>query len=183
MQLDQNIIAVANSLENVCITGEVGSGKREMARSIHAASKLLSGRFVTINCTGLSDSQFESELFGVINTEGLFSYKGAIEDAVHGTLYLNEISDLSFYSQAKLIHLIQSKSYQPLGSNRFRPARIRLITSTSHPLETASERGLLRPELLHLLTPLILHTVPLREKRHVIIDLLRELCVELGAQT
>lgn len=158
--------AVAESRQPVLITGETGVGKEEIARAIHRLSKH-KGRFITVNVAGLDDQLFTDTIFG--HTKGAFNNadrarSGLIEKAKGGTLFLDEIGDLSPVSQAKLLRLLETGEYHPLGSERTKSSDARILVATHKDVEAMQEKELLRRDLYYRLRTHHVHLPPLRER-------------------
>jgi len=157
----------------ILIFGETGTGKELFAQSIHKASSRARGPFVSINCSALSETLIESELFGY--EEGSFTGKkkggkqGLIELANGGTLFLDEIADLSISGQAKLLRVIEEKSILKIGGRKLVPIDFRIIAATNADLEQAVSKGLFRSDLYYRINVLKLDIPPLRERREDIV--------------
>ncbi|MCX7824446.1 MAG: sigma-54 dependent transcriptional regulator [Verrucomicrobiae bacterium] len=159
---------VADSSANVLICGETGTGKELVARAIHAESRRSSGPFVTLDCATLAPELAESELFG--HEKGAFSgavsqHRGRFERADHGTLFLDEVTNLSPQMQAKLLRVIQTKTFERVGGEKTIVADVRLVAATNRPLEDCVREGSFRRDLYHRLNVLQLRLPPLRERR------------------
>ncbi|MGE3535946.1 MAG: sigma-54-dependent transcriptional regulator [Candidatus Tectimicrobiota bacterium] len=159
--------AIAPSPQPVLITGETGTGKELMARAVHrlAAPR---GDFVAVNVAGLDDQVFSDTLFG--HTRGAFtgadrSREGLITRAENGTLFLDEIGDLAAVSQVKLLRLLQEGTYYPLGADRPRQSRARLVVATNRDLVHDVQKGLFRQDLYYRLRTHHIHLPPLRARR------------------
>lgn len=148
------------------ITGESGTGKELFAQSIHNESSRRNGPFVAINCAALPESLLESELFGY--EEGAFTgarkggKQGLFAIAHGGTIFLDEIGDLSPSLQARLLRVLQQKEVMPVGGQRVLPVNVRVISATNRNLQEAVERGDFRVDLFYRLNVLHLHIPPLR---------------------
>ncbi len=153
---------------NVLITGESGTGKELVARAIHYSSKRKKDRFAVVNCAAIPDTLLEEELFG--HKKGAFTgavtdRKGIFEYANNGTIFLDEISDLPFNLQAKLLRVLQEKEYSPIGSNEKRQLNIRVISATNNDLKKMVENGDYRLDLYYRLNVVEINLPPLRERR------------------
>lgn len=150
----------------ILITGESGTGKELFAQSIHNESARRNGPFIAINCAALPESLLESELFGY--EEGAFTgarkggKQGLFALASGGTIFLDEIGDLSPALQARLLRVLQQKEVMPVGGQRVIPVDVRVISATNHNLQEAVERGDFRVDLYYRLNVLHLHIPPLR---------------------
>jgi DNA-binding NtrC family response regulator len=149
---------------NVLINGEVGTGRRQCALSIHKASRRADGRFVTVNCTALNDSRFGIELFGMQNSAFEMVRKGAVFLAEEGTLYLHEVAELTLEMQAQLVRYLESGVFTPVGSNDVIASSVRLVCSTSANLTALVEAGRFRNDLYHMLAQMVINTPTLNER-------------------
>lgn len=159
--------AVGGSSEPVLITGESGTGKELVARTVH---RLFSpkGPFKAVNAAGLDDNVFSDTLFG--HVRGAFTgadrmRSGLIEEAAGGVLFLDEIGDLLPSSQVKLLRLLQEGEYYPLGSDRPKYSKARIVAATNIDLEKGLELGKFRNDLFYRLKAHRIHLPPLRERR------------------
>jgi len=158
--------AVAPSEDPVLITGETGSGKELFAHALHKLSNR-KGKFVSVNVAGLDDNMFSDTLFG--HTKGAFTdahqtRKGLVEQAVKGTLFMDEIGELSPASQVKLLRLLQEKEYYPLGSDTPHHAQVRAFFSTNQDLKELVDSGQFRKDLFYRIHTHHIHIPPLRER-------------------
>ncbi|MCU0370700.1 MAG: sigma-54 dependent transcriptional regulator [Bacteroidales bacterium] len=158
---------VAPTNANILITGENGTGKELIAREIHRLSDFASGYFILADLSALSESLFESELFG--HARGAFT--GAMEDrdgkflmAQGGTLFLDEIGNLPLHLQAKLLTVLQTRSINPVGSNRTIPLNIRLVCATNKSIDQMVSTGKFREDLLYRINTIRIHMPALRER-------------------
>src|SRR5499426_25023 len=161
------IEAIARSPQPVLITGETGTGKELMARAVHrlAAPR---GDFVAVNVAGLDDPVFSDTLFG--HTRGAFTgadrpREGLITQAEEGTLFLDEIGDLAAVSQVKLLRLLQDGTYYPLGADRPRQSRARVVVATNRDVVQDVHAGTFRPDLYYRLRAHHVQLPPLRVRR------------------
>lgn len=159
--------AVAGTEENVLIRGETGTGKELLALAIHNAGGR-EGAYLAVNAAGLDDTMFSDTLFG--HRRGAFtgaadSRKGLITQAEGGTLLLDEIGDLTLPSQVKLLRLLETGEYYPLGSDTARRSRARMLVSTNRDLEDLVRRGLFRKDLYYRLRTHQVTLPPLRDRK------------------
>jgi DNA-binding NtrC family response regulator len=164
----QVIQRVAPSDANVLITGENGTGKTIVAQSIHALSARASRPLLTVNAGGLSESLFESELFGHVKgafTDAKTDRVGRFELAHGGTLFLDEIANISLSQQARLLRVLETGEFEPVGSSRTRKADVRLISATNSDLQAEVGSGRFRQDLLFRLNTIEIRIPPLRERR------------------
>ncbi len=162
------IVDLAESSATVLIQGESGTGKELTAQAIHQASPRRNKLFLTVNCPSIPEELFESELFG--HRRGAFT--GAIETrggylrAVEGgTLFLDEIGDLPLKSQAKILRLLEQKTFLPIGEHREVASDARIIAATNHDLEALVEKKLFRQDLYYRLKVCTIWQPPLRERK------------------
>lgn len=159
--------ATANA--TVLIHGESGTGKELFAQSIHNASSRRDGPFVAVNCAALPENLLESELFGY--EEGAFTGAkkggkiGLFEMAHGGTIFLDEIGEMTLPVQARLLRVIQEREIMRLGSDRVLPVDVRIIAATNHELSIAVREGNFRSDLFHRLEVLNLDIPPLRKRK------------------
>jgi DNA-binding NtrC family response regulator len=182
VDLIQQIMTASRTNEAVCLVGEIGTGKRQAALTIHKASHHLSGRFITLNCLGLTDESFALDLFGRMNEGGELVRKGAANLAQDGTLYIHEVTELSKKAQAMLVRFLETDAYRPVGGISNFKSNVRIICSSSMSLETVVEAGILRNDLFHLLTPIVIHLPRLNDRLEDIPFLFRSALGELSHQ-
>jgi DNA-binding NtrC family response regulator len=159
---------VAPSDANVLITGEHGTGKEVVARWLHAASRRVGRPFVAVNAGGVSEGVFESELFGHVRgafTDAKTDRAGCFELADGGTLFLDEIANMPMNQQAKLLRVLQTGEYHPVGSSRVRRADVRFLAATNVDVAKEVAEGRFREDLLYRLNTVEIHLPPLRERR------------------
>ncbi len=168
----------------VHITGESGAGKEVAAREIHHRSDRAGRPFVVRNCAAIPESLFESELFGTQNGAytGAISRAGALEEANRGTIFLDEIGELSASKQAALLRVLEDRRVRRIGANSSHIVSFRLITATNRDLAAEIVRGAFRRDLYYRIQVLSLHIPPLRQRRHDIPALCRRFAFELGSE-
>lgn len=152
----------------VLIRGETGTGKELVARALHYEGPRSNKPFVKVNCAALPETLLESELFG--HEKGAFTDAkqlrvGKFELANGGTIFLDEIGDLSFSTQIKLLNVLQDREIERLGSNRRIPVHIRVVTATNRNLEQLIQEGRFRLDLYYRLNVVPITITPLRERR------------------
>lgn len=163
----QTIEKVAGTEANILILGENGTGKEVAARQIHNLSTRKNEIFVTVDLASLTESLFESELFGHKKgafTDAIADRSGYLEIADKGTLFLDEIGNLSLPMQAKILSVLQNREFTPLGSIRRIPVDLRLISATNKDLMRMVEEGSFRQDLLYRLNTIQIELPPLRER-------------------
>jgi len=165
---------VAPTTPSVLITGESGTGKELVANSLHHLSSRTDKPFIKVNCAALPDELLESELFG--HEKGAFSgavkeRKGRFELADTGTIFLDEIGDMSLKTQAKILRAIQEQKFERVGGTRTIKTDIRLITATNKALKELIEQKMFREDLYYRLSVITIHLPPLRERKDDILPL------------
>jgi len=167
-QLRRQILNLAGTSADVMILGETGTGKELVARCLHDQSARRDRNFVAINCGGLPEALFESELFG--HEPGSFTSAakrriGKIEHANGGTLLLDEIETMPIALQIKLLRVLQERRLERLGSNEELPVNVRFVAASKADLRELGERGQFRSDLYYRLNVAMLQIPPLRERR------------------
>jgi transcriptional regulator with PAS, ATPase and Fis domain len=152
----------------VLIRGESGTGKELVAKAIHYNSPRKDEKFVTINCGAISENLIESELFG--HEKGAFTGAdqrkiGKFQFAEGGTIFLDEIGDISAAMQVKLLRVLQEKTFMPVGSNREIKVDVRIIAASHKPFEEMIKEGTFREDLFYRLNVLPVYLPPLRERK------------------
>lgn len=159
---------VAPTVATVLITGETGTGKELVARSIHELSDRSRGPFVAVNCSALPETLLESELFGYVKgafTGANTNRRGLFEEAHGGTLFLDEVATISPAIQVKLLRVLQERHIQRLGSSLPVPVDFRLVAAGNLPLEEEVAAGRFREDLYYRLNIFPIHVPPLRERK------------------
>lgn len=175
-ELEEKINRYARVPYYVLITGERGTGKTTIARSLHEQSPRAKREFVNLNCASLTEGLLESELFGY--EKGAFTganapKAGLFEIANGGTLFLDEIGEIPLALQAKLLKAVEEKRIRRIGSNAERAVDVRIIAATSANLKEMVEKGSFRADLYDRLNVLNLETVPLKYQKEKIKELLQ----------
>jgi two-component system, NtrC family, response regulator HydG len=159
---------VAATDANVLILGENGTGKELVARALHRRSQRASKLFLSVDMGALTESLFESELFGHVKgafTDAKNTRIGRFETACGGTLFLDEIGNLSLPLQGKLLKVLEERQVIPVGSNTPKPIDMRLICATNAPLPEKVQRQQFRQDLFYRINTITIHLPPLRERR------------------
>ncbi len=177
-------VAVSNA--NVLITGESGTGKELMARSIHYSSPRKEKPFVVLNCSALSESVLESELFG--HEKGAFTgaidlRKGRFERADQGTLFIDEVAEMSMAAQVKLLRVIQEHEFERVGGNKTISVDVRIVAATNKKLEDQVKDGKFREDLYYRLNVVNINIPPLRSRREDIESLTRHFLEKYATET
>jgi len=165
---------VASTESSVLILGETGTGKEVLARNIHLQSNRARKNFVAINCSAIPETLIESELFGYKKgafTGAVADRAGLIKRADGGTLFLDEIGDLPLHMQAKLLRVLQEKSFMPVGSTKEEHSDFRLIAATHKPLEEAVDQGFFRQDLFFRINTVTFKLPALRDRPEDILNL------------
>ncbi len=170
----------------VLVTGENGTGKELVARSIHQFSKRSNRPMVEVNCAAIPEELIESELFG--HEKGSFTgahekRKGKFDMAHEGTLFLDEIGDMSLKTQAKILRIIQEQTFERVGGSKTIQVDARIISATNKDLRSAIELGQFRQDLYYRLNVIPLHVPPLRERLDDIPLLLKDFLDELNYES
>ena len=168
IELKEIIEKVAKTDSSICITGESGTGKEVIAKAIHNQSVRATENLVKVNCSALSESLLESELFGHEKGAftGAFSLKiGRFERANKGTLFLDEIGEISPSIQVKLLRVLQEKEFERVGGSKTIKTNFRLISATNKDFKKEMQLGNFREDLFYRLNVIPIQVPPLRERR------------------
>ncbi len=181
----EQVRLVAKWNTTVLIRGETGTGKELIANAIHYNSPRARGNFVKLNCAALPETLLESELFG--HEKGAFTgaiaqRKGRFEQAEGGTVFLDEIGDISASFQAKLLRVLQEGELERVGGTRTIKVDVRVVAATHRDLEAAVEDGKFREDLYYRLNVMPLYLPPLRDRMEDIPDITRFLVEKIGSQ-
>ncbi|MGZ8829474.1 MAG: sigma-54-dependent transcriptional regulator [Thermoanaerobaculia bacterium] len=185
-KLDQQIRSAAPSGSRVLITGEHGSGKEIVARTLHRVSLRAEQPFIDVNCAAIPEELIESELFG--HKKG--SFTGAIEDrkgkfelANGGTLFLDEVGDMSLKTQAKVLRVLQEQTFQRVGAQQTIQVDVRVIAATNKNLESEIASGSFRSDLFYRLNVIPIEVPPLRARGNDIVLLAEHFLRRFAAET
>jgi two-component system response regulator AtoC len=177
--------SVANTRTNVLIQGESGTGKELVAKAIHYNSPYRDEPFIVINCSAISDTLLESELFGHARgafTDAVSETKGKFEIAGKGTLFLDEIGDVSPNLQSKLLRVIESRDFMKVGGEKVLKTEARIIAATNHDLRGLIEKGHFREDLFYRLKVVEIFLPPLRERKEDIPELVGYLLEKINRE-
>jgi len=159
---------IAKTDSSVLILGESGVGKELFAEQIHLKSDRHDGAFIRVNCAALPEGLLESELFGHVKgafTDAIQNRRGRFELADGGTIFLDEIGDLPLKLQAKLLRVIQQRTFERVGSSEQVSVNVRIVAATNQDIESLVERGEFRSDLYYRLNVLPIHVPPLRQRK------------------
>jgi two-component system nitrogen regulation response regulator NtrX len=184
--LHREIMAAAPTDAAILITGENGTGKEMVARTLHQFSRRPEEPFIIINCAAIPEETLDSELFG--HEKGALGHAasknmGKFELAAGGTLFLDEIGDMNISTQAKILRALESKTFQRIGSSRVLHMDVRIIASTNKDLTTEIEKGRFRQDLYFRLNVIPIHVPPLRERNQDIPMLVDTFLDKLAGQS
>ena len=175
---------IAPTAATILLTGETGTGKDALARSIHTESKRADGPFEVVDCGAITPSLIESELFG--HERGAFTgavsaRAGAFERAAGGTLFLDEIGELALDLQPRLLRVLESREFRRVGGQRMLAADVRIVAATTRNLQAEVAAGRFREDLFFRLAVVSVHVPPLRERGDDVEPLVARLLASLGA--
>ncbi|MDP3919357.1 MAG: sigma-54 dependent transcriptional regulator [Candidatus Omnitrophota bacterium] len=167
---------IAASDVNILLTGESGTGKNILSKAIHGASKRFAGPFVPVNCLAIPDSLVESELFGHEKgafTDAKISKMGYFQSADRGTIFLDEIGDMTHAAQGKMLQIIEDRQFKKVGGEKLISCDVRIIAATNKNLAESIEKGEFREDLYYRLREVSLHLPALRDRREDVLLLIR----------
>ncbi len=167
-RLFQQVAQIADSDATILLTGETGTGKEVLARVLHANSRRSKGPFVALNCAAISETLFESELFGHIRgafTNAVAAKRGLFQSAHGGTLFLDEIAEMSLPMQVKLLRAVQEREVREVGADYATKVDVRIITATNKDLAESVKAGTFRHDLYYRVSVVPLAIPPLRERK------------------
>lgn len=176
---------VARSNANVLISGESGAGKELVASTIHSASDRANKPFVALNCGAISPELVDSELFGHVRgafTGALRAHKGVFEQAERGTLFLDEVTEMPLEQQVKLLRVLESGEFRPVGSQQGQFADVRVIAATNRDIQEAVQQGALRADLYYRLAQFPIKVPALRDRENDITGLAKHFLAYRNAQ-
>jgi DNA-binding NtrC family response regulator len=177
--------SVANTRTNVLIQGESGTGKELVAKAIHYNSPFQDEPFIVINCSAISDTLLESELFGHVKgafTDAVCETKGKFEIAGKGTLFLDEIGDVSPNLQSKLLRVIETRDFMKVGGEKVMKTEARIIAATNQSLKSLIEAGKFREDLYYRLKVVEIQLPSLRERKEDIAELVAYLIEKINRE-
>jgi len=177
--------SVANTRTNVLIEGESGTGKELVAKAIHYNSPFRDEPFIVINCSAMTDTLLESELFGHVKgafTDAVSETRGKFEIAGKGTLFLDEVGDVSPNLQSKLLRVIESRDFMKVGGEKVLKTEARIIAATNQNLRALIESGRFREDLYYRLKVVEIHLPALRERRDDIPELVGYLLEKINRE-
>ncbi len=167
MEVLKTVVRISPTNAPILITGESGTGKELIAEAIHNNSPRSKGPFVKVNLGGISQSLFESEMFGHKKgafTDAIIERKGRFALADGGTIFLDEIGDLDLASQVKLLRVLQEQTFEMLGDSRPQKIDVRVVCATNRDLPEMIEQGLFREDLFYRINLIQIHLPPLRDR-------------------
>lgn len=177
--------SVADTRTNILIQGESGTGKELVAKAIHYNSPYSGEPFIVINCSAITDTLLESELFGHVKgafTDAVYDTKGKFEIAGKGTLFLDEIGDISANLQSKLLRVIETKDFMKVGGEKIVKTEARIIAATNQNLKLLIEKGTFREDLYYRLKVVEIKLPSLQERKEDIPELVAYLLEKINRQ-
>ncbi len=181
----EEVTKIADARSSVLILGETGTGKELIARAIHFNSRRREKAFVPINCSAIPDTLLESELFGHVKgafTGAMTAKKGLFEEAAGGTVFLDEIGEMSVMLQSKLLRVLEDQEVRPVGGIQSTKVDLRFIMATNKDLQKAVRTRTFREDLFYRINTINISLFPLRERQEDIPLLARHFLARLGAE-
>ena len=185
-KLYELIERISNSTSNVLITGESGTGKELAAKAIHYNGIRREGPFIPVNCAAIPETLLESELFGYKKgafTDAKTDKKGLMAEAAEGTIFLDEITEISLMLQAKLLRVIEEREIRPLGDTNSYLIDVRIISASNRDMKDLIHQGRFREDLYYRLKVIDIELPPLRERREDIPRLVEHFINRFGNET
>jgi two-component system response regulator HydG/two-component system response regulator AtoC len=184
-QVHQQVVSVSQVPTNVLITGETGTGKELVAHLLHELSPRRARPFVSINCAAIPEALLESELFG--SEQGAYTgahrrFEGKLRQSCGGTVFLDEIGEMSLNAQAKILRAIETKEVQRLGGDSPLSFDARIVAATNRDLLANSNRGLFRKDLYYRIRVMEIRVPPLRDRRQDIGPLFQYFVQQISAE-
>ena len=186
VKIYRTIAKAAMSRSNVLVVGESGTGKELVARAIHDNSDRAQKPFVAVNCCALTESLLESELFGHVKgsfTGAIGNKRGLFEEANEGTIFLDEIGDISHAIQVKLLRVLQEGEIKPVGATENRRVDVRVVAATHRDLDTFVRDGKFREDLYYRLKVILIETPPLRQRTDDLKELVQHFLARASKRT
>jgi transcriptional regulator with PAS, ATPase and Fis domain len=174
---------IAGTDSTVLITGEIGTGKERLARFVHDLSTCADGPFIAVNCGAITETLLESELFGHARGGGATTDRpGLFEAANGGTIFLDDVGEITLPMQVKLLRAIQEREIRRVGENKSRPINVRIVSASNKNLKIEVTENRLREDLYYLLKAVELAVPPLRQRKEDVLPLARLFLAEAAIQ-
>ncbi|MDV7339144.1 sigma-54 dependent transcriptional regulator [Terasakiella sp. A23] len=177
----RQIALVSQNVMPVLVNGEPGTGKELVASAIHKSSSTCDHPFVVVNCAAMKEDLLEREIFGYMDEEGQF-IRGKLDLVGSGTIFLDEISELSPMLQSKFIHVLEKHKYMPQGSTSLKQARARIVAASNQDIQKLVYAGKFREDFLYRLNVVAINLPPLRERKEDILPLVEHLLRRINTE-